>query len=104
MRPSSELLEISSYQADGGERVGRDPREVSPEILSRYYGAQNPLKAIRARCLDCCCGDGSEVRKCTAIECPSWPFRMGVNPFRQKRSLSPEQKQVMAERLARARG
>jgi hypothetical protein len=103
MRPSSDLLEISPYQADGGERVGRDPREVTPEILSRYYGAQNPLKALRARCLDCCSGNASEVRKCTATGCPSWPFRMGVNPFRRKRTLSPDQNQAMVERLANAR-
>ena len=35
--------------------------------------------------LDCCCSVASEVRKCTAVACPSWPFRMGVNPFREKR-------------------
>jgi hypothetical protein len=98
-----EPLEISPYQADGGELIGKDPREVPPEILSRYHREQNPLKALRARCLDCCCGNASEVRKCTAVECPSWAFRMGNNPFRQKRVISDEQKRVMAERLAHAR-
>jgi hypothetical protein len=29
---------------------------------------------------------------------------MGVNPFRKKRVLTAEQKQVAADRLARARG
>jgi hypothetical protein len=95
------LLEAS--EADGGHLVGRDPRQVSSEILSLYHRAQNPLKALRARCLDCCCGNASEVRKCTAVECPSWPFRMGTNPFRQKRVLTPEQKLAMAERLANGR-
>ena len=80
----SDLLEISPYQADGGELIGKAPAEVPSEILSRYYRETNPLKAIRARCLDCCCGNASEVRKCVAVDCPSWPFRMGVNPFRQK--------------------
>ena len=81
---ASDLLEISPYQADGGELIGKAPAEVPSEILSRYYRETNPLKAIRARCLDCCCGNASEVRKCVAVDCPSWPFRMGVNPFRQK--------------------
>ena len=100
---ASDLLEISPYLADGGELIGKAPAEVASEILSRHYRETNPLKAIRARCLDCCCGNASEVRKCVAVDCPSWPFRMGVNPFRQKRTLSPEQKRTMAERLRVAR-
>jgi hypothetical protein len=99
-----DLLATSEDKADGGELVGRDPREVPSEILSRYHREKNPLKAIRARCLDCCCGIAAEVRKCTAVNCPSWPFRMGTNPFREKRVLSPEQRQAMVERLAKARG
>lgn len=34
-------------------------------------------KAIRAKCIDCMGGDKSEVRKCTAVKCPLFPFRMG---------------------------
>lgn len=34
-------------------------------------------KAIRLKCLDCCCGQPSEVRKCPAESCPLWRFRMG---------------------------
>jgi len=99
-----DLLEISPYQSDEGELIGKHPSDVPSEILSLKFRAQNPLKAIRERCLDCCCGNASEVRKCTAIDCPSWPFRMGTNPFRQKRSLSAEQKTDLVERLGQARG
>jgi hypothetical protein len=96
-----DLLAISHDRSDGGELIGQDPRQVPLEILSRYHGERNPLKAIRARCLDCCCGNPTEVRKCVSVTCPSWPFRMGVNPFRQKREITAEQRQVMAARLAR---
>lgn len=41
-----------------------------------------PLEAIRARCLDCCAGVPSEVRHCAATRCPTWPFRLGTNPWR----------------------
>jgi hypothetical protein len=99
-----DLLEISPFQSDDGELIGKYPSDVPLEILSLKFRAQNPLKAIRERCLDCCCGNSSEVRKCTAIDCPSWPFRMGTNPFRQKRSLSAEQKTDLVERLGQARG
>lgn len=34
-------------------------------------------KAIRAKCLDCCCGQAVEVRLCTAQKCPLFPYRMG---------------------------
>ena len=37
-----------------------------------------PLKAIRARCVDCCDGELATVRHCDfKEECPLWPFRMG---------------------------
>lgn len=34
-------------------------------------------KAIRLKCIDCCCGNTAEVRKCPATSCPLWRFRMG---------------------------
>lgn len=34
-------------------------------------------KAIRLKCLDCCCGQPSEVRRCPAENCPLWRYRMG---------------------------
>lgn len=34
-------------------------------------------KAIRLKCIDCCCGNMAEVRKCPAESCPLWRYRMG---------------------------
>lgn len=34
-------------------------------------------QAIRAKCLDCCCGQAHEVRKCSLTKCPLWSFRLG---------------------------
>ena len=34
-------------------------------------------KAIRLKCLDCCCGQPAEVRRCPAQDCPLWRYRMG---------------------------
>src|SRR5262245_43989997 len=94
-----DLLEISPFQADEGELVGKHPGDVPPDFLSLKFRAQNPLKAIREKCLDCCCGNASEVRKCVAIDCPLWPYRMSTNPFRKKCKLSAAQKLRRAERL-----
>lgn len=42
-----------------------------------------PMKAIRAKCLDCCCGQANEVRLCTATQCPLYEYRDGHNPNRK---------------------
>lgn len=34
-------------------------------------------KAIRLKCLDCCCGNMAEVRKCEITTCSLWRYRMG---------------------------
>ena len=40
-------------------------------------------KAIRYKCLDCCCGSSSEVAKCNIRECSLWEFRFGKNPTKE---------------------
>ena len=65
-----------------GWDVGRDPRQVSrEELIAAGHKPMSLLKALRARCIDCCADQPSEVRLCTAVACPSWPFRMGSNPW-----------------------
>jgi len=39
-----------------------------------------PLKAIRAKCLDCCSGAYSDIRTCEIYDCPLWAYRMGKRP------------------------
>lgn len=39
-----------------------------------------PIKAIRAKCLDCTCQQPKEVRECPVNKCPLWPYRMGKRP------------------------
>jgi hypothetical protein len=39
-----------------------------------------PVKSIRAKCLDCCCQQPGEVRKCPVENCALHPFRMGHRP------------------------
>lgn len=43
----------------------------------------NPLRAIRAKCLDCSGGNRAHVRDCPIEECPIWAYRMGRNPARK---------------------
>ena len=34
-------------------------------------------RAIRLKCLDCSCGNSTEVRRCPATNCPLWRYRLG---------------------------
>ena len=49
------------------------------EALPQY--PQTPLRAIRAKCIDCSGGSAHEVRHCPARGCPLWPMRWGRNPY-----------------------
>lgn len=87
-----------------GYAHGRDPRRMSQaDLKAMGHQPMSALDAIRAHCLDCCCGSPGEVRACMARACPSWPFRMGVSPWKQKRTLTDEQRVAVAERLSAAR-
>lgn len=50
----------------------------------------NPVKAIRAYCLNCCLENANEVAKCPTERCELYPFRFGKNPYRAK----PSEKQI----------
>ncbi len=89
--------------ADGTPQ-GRDPRRMSVEDLQACgLERQSRGDAIRAKCLDCCSGAPSEVRRCGDIACPLWPFRMGTDPWRERREMTDEQRQEIAERFRAAR-
>lgn len=40
---------------------------------------KTPLKAIRAKCIDCCCGSRKEVEACELSKCPLYDFRLGMD-------------------------
>jgi hypothetical protein len=66
--------------------VGKDPRKLSPaELAAMGHVPRRLLKAIRAKCIDCSGGSRAEVRKCTALACPLWQFRMGTNPYHRRK-------------------
>lgn len=62
-----------------------------------------PIKAIKAKCIDCSGGIRKEVELCTATECPLYEYRNGTNPNRKARELTEEQKEKLKDNLAKAR-
>lgn len=75
------FLEISPYEADAGQSIGKDPRQIPLADIRLLEHAESPIKGIRAKCIDCSGDNVAEVRKCVAVNCALWPFRMGMNPF-----------------------
>ena len=61
-------------------------------ISHTYLGPDQPItddnytraRAIRAKCMDCCCWQSAEIRQCTAKKCPLYPYRMGSVAAAQK--------------------
>ena len=42
-----------------------------------------PLKTIRKNCLECASQQPKEVRLCTCIDCPMYPYRFGKRPTKE---------------------
>lgn len=95
------LLEDDTESSGGGEiayRIGKNPREISAnEFHIAGLQAAPILAVIRAKCLDCCGEQPSEVRKCVDFACPNWPYRMGENPFRSQ-NISEQERERRRER------
>jgi hypothetical protein len=86
-----------------GSTEGKHPRDADIDVMREIHEPGPLLRVIRAKCLDCSAGVESEIRKCTAIGCALWPYRMASNPFRAPREMTQEQREAGAARLAAAR-
>lgn len=58
------------------------------------------MRAIRAKCLDCCCFSAKEVALCPALDCPLHLFRMGKRPSTGNKPIN----ESNTEKNAPARG
>lgn len=59
-----------------------------------------PIKAIRARCLDCCGYNVNEVKLCPDRDCSLYPYKLGKNPNIKRRELTPEEKEALRVQFA----
>ncbi|HUT61702.1 MAG TPA: hypothetical protein VNA25_28015 [Phycisphaerae bacterium] len=58
---------------------------AQPNTVKTPRRESSPLAAIRAKCMDCCCGSFKTVRYCpcdglNSTACALWPFRFGKRP------------------------
>lgn len=57
-----------------------------------------PIKAIRAKCLDCSNGSSHDVNLCPITNCPLYPYRLGKNPNIKPKELTEEQREELRQR------
>lgn len=91
-----DMTSIANVITDNQTKTETDIGTITEEVIT------SPLRAIRAKCIDCSGGSLSEVRLCPCKRCPLWPFRNASNPFRT-RTMTDEQKEAARDRLAVAR-
>lgn len=95
---------LASRLAGEGARVaGADPAAraeilTRDELMALGHRPMAAQAALRLHCLDCCAGSATEVRLCAAVKCPSWPFRLGKSPWKDKRVLTDEQRAAASAR------
>ena len=69
----------------------KQTREQFPKYVSNlekvYYGKKSFIRAIKAKCLDCCCWQREEVRNCQSYACPLWNLR----PFQSNEEAESEE-------------
>lgn len=70
-------------KGDKKETENQAAERIETKYLAR---AVTPLKAIRAKCVQCQGGKVKEIAKCQAKTCALWPFRMESNPYHGKQS------------------
>lgn len=76
---------------------------ISEESTATVKDYSTPMKAIRAKCLNCSEDSVTEVRLCPVKWCPLYPYRSGKNPSIKRKPLTDEQKTAFKERLTKAR-
>ena len=88
-------------EIDEIDEVGEDEENAELDLNESENGGviTSRAKAIRAKCLDCCCGQYKEVKHCPATTCPLYPFRLGKDPFRKARTYTDEQREAARKRL-----
>lgn len=86
-RPRTERFYAENVSASlpcGDVRIN----DLGGTAKTRQRATRNPLKAIRAKCLECCGGSPKEVRLCSDVSCALHPFRSGQKPLLPRRRRS----------------
>ena len=64
---------------------------------------KTPVRAIRAKCLDCSGDSSHEVKFCPITDCALYAYRMGRSPNRTRKPVTDFQKEELRARLQAGR-
>jgi hypothetical protein len=95
---SDDFKQASHRQLPAEQDDHSSPCLAPAELEALGFRKRPLLQVIRAKCIDCCAGQKTEVRRCGMRDCPSWPYRMGTNPWHHRR-LTEGQRTQQAQRL-----
>lgn len=87
-----ELRELLAIYKDQRADVARRIDQIETRIGRLEAESKNwtPRKAIRAKCLDCCCDSRDEVKNCPTKKCALYPYRQGDSAGHVKLSVIKE--------------
>lgn len=99
---AASAVSVAAAEAKARENYVRKeapPLTTAEEYLEAGYEPMSPIKALRAKCLDCSGGSYLEVMHCQVGGCPSYPFRLGHDPWRKKAEVTEAQRAEKSERM-----
>ena len=64
---------------------GREVELTDDQLTSLGHKKRPLLRVIHDMCSRCMCGSSSEIRRCTSVACPLYPYRLGRNPYTANR-------------------
>jgi len=70
------------------EAACRENREIelpAASLETLGHRRENPIQVMRRFCRDCMGQQLAEVRRCSSVGCDLWPYRMGTNPFTNRK-------------------
>lgn len=76
--------------------VAKAPETVKKVLTLAFENKSSPRQAIKAKCLDCCHFDRSEIASCTVVLCPLHAYR----PFQFKNARASEPTEDSGQNLA----
>ena len=81
----SEDIRISSDPSQGPQNISDNRSErlqevakYNPKMVSAFkkaYEGKSRVAAMKAKCMDCSAYQYTEIKECTAVECPLWEWR-----------------------------
>jgi hypothetical protein len=67
------------------DRENREVQLSDDQLAQLGHRKRNPIEVMRLFCVQCMGGNRAEVRRCTAPGCALFPYRLGKNPFTDRK-------------------